>query len=449
VTHRRINPAQIRINYQLSPNHLYICGIFIANQFNMKIVFLLIILLYSLTSIATDFNIAIGETFSLKTKPLQNLRIQNKGIVSISDRGNSIVFTGKKLGQTQIQLGDNHYKANVLKKDHCETFNQLSEWLKYKRGPTLNINDGNIQLLGRLLRLSDFINLQEFTNSQSIFANHLELNDDLKKDIKSYVTLKLQKHNLPMGELIFEPQLQLQLSEDLKTQKTDYQKVLRPYGVDILFDENNVTQQPVIKIQVYIAHVKKSFMRQWGVSWPSEVSTNLIQGEALKIESFNVSLNALESAGQGQLLATPTLITESNKFAEFHSGGEFPITTTNQFNNSVQWKQYGLFLKAKPITNAQKHLQILIELELSTLDQSLNTNGVPALVRSQVKTQVNMKEPTPILLSGFLRQDQGDSRSGLPWLQQIPIFKPLFSTGAIYNNELELVFILVPSFYGI
>lgn len=188
-------------------------------------------------------------------------------------------------------------------------------------------------------------------------------------------------------------------------------------------------------------------MRTWGISWPSEATATLLAGQDLNLNPINVSLKALESQGQGQLLASPTLITESNKQAEFHSGGEFPITTTTQFNNSVQWKRYGLFLKTTPVANSQGSLKIHIDLEMSTLDQSFSNSEVPALIRSNVKTQVNMAKPQPILLSGFLRQDRGNNLSGLPWLQQIPIFKPLFSTGNVYDSELELVFILIPSFY--
>jgi type II secretory pathway component GspD/PulD (secretin) len=55
-----------------------------------------------------------------------------------------------------------------------------------------------------------------------------------------------------------------------------------------------------------------------------------------------------------------------------------------------------------------------------------------------------MQSPRPILLSGFLQQQSGQTRSGLPWLAQIPLFKPLLSTGQIYNRDYELVFILNP-----
>ncbi len=123
------------------------------------------------------------------------------------------------------------------------------------------------------------------------------------------------------------------------------------------------------------------------------------------------------------------------------------MRTTTQFNNNVEWKRFGLFLKTTPHSNQQGHLRIEVDLEISSLEHMDNGSGVPALNRSQVKTQVNMERPRPIFISGFLQQNQGKSRSGLPWLQQIPLFSPLFSSGQIYNDDFELVFILVPQFY--
>ena len=80
-------------------------------------------------------------------------------------------------------------------------------------------------------------------------------------------------------------------------------------------------------------------------------------------------------------------------------------------------------------------------------DTNQSQNGIPALNRSYLKTKINMREAHPFLLSGFFQQMKQQGDSGLPWLRQIPILSPLFSSGQIYNNEFELIFILVPKVY--
>lgn len=396
---------------------------------------------------ASPIYLAIGETRRLSTPTLQTLRVEKKGLLSIKDLGDSIVFTGKKLGSTKVSLGRREYQFYVLGKRQRLTQTALTAWVKGKRGPEVTVRNREVLIQGRLLKHEDFQDLKNYCGQQAEFRLSAQPLPKAAKEIKHYVTQLLQSQNFPEGELTFSPHWTLRLNARYKKSKADLKKLLTPYGISIKFDGNDIAQVPVIKIQVYIAHVNKSFMREWGVAWPSRAATTLLDAKTLEINPIDISLKALEGTGQGQLLASPTLITESDKQAEFHSGGEFPVVTTTQFNNAVQWKRYGLFLKAKPTANAKGNLKISIDLEMSTIDQSLSQSDIPGLIRSNVNTQVNMKKPQPILLSGFLRQDRGQRRSGLPWLQQIPIFKPLFSEGAIYDNELELVFILIPSFY--
>ena len=217
-------------------------------------------------------------------------------------------------------------------------------------------------------------------------------------------------------------------------------------GIELILDPDELAQIPVIRIKLYIAHLKKSFLRKWGVQWPGNFSTSTLP-EIIKPDLFSVSLQTLETRGFGQILASPTFIVESGQTAEFHSGGEFPMVTTTRFNNSVQWKPYGLFLKTTPKTNAKRNLKVTVKLELSSIDESFSIGGIPALTRSHFKTEVNLKTPKPIILSGFSRQDSGKNNQGLPWLKQIPLLKPLFSSGQIHNSKMDLAFILLPGFY--
>ena len=394
-----------------------------------------------------ELNMAIGESVLLSTRPLENLRFQKKGLVSLKDLGSQIILTGKKLGETRLHVGKRIYHIRVLRKNLFESLNQLQRWSKGKRGPKIKVTTDHISIAGRLLSFHDFKDLENFTRENSQFRITAKITDRLQKQIRSYVIQRLQQANLLAGILSFQPHMQLRTGVRNDKQKSRYKKLLRPFGIELILDPEELQQTPVLKIELYIAHLKKSFLRQWGVEWPGKFSANVLPGEATKFDLFTLSLQTLESQGFGQILANPTLITESGKKAEFHSGGEFPIVTSNRFNNNVQWKRYGLSLKVTPKANASKNLKVVLQLELSNIDQSMAINNIPALTQSHLKTEVNMKTPRPILLSGFLRQDFGRNSQGLPWLKQIPILKPLFSNGQIHNSEMELVFILLPEFY--
>lgn len=392
--------------------------------------------------------LSIGETYKVKTQPLSTLRVQKKGLLQIKDEGQWLIISGKKLGTTRLQVGTQHFQFVVIKKLSKETLTQLQAWLRGKRGPTLEVINNQPVIGGHFLRWQDLLDLLQYTHNKSDFMVTSTLEPNITTQLSDWIKTGLIKNNLHPGELSLQPQWRYRISEAEKNNLSHYKKILSPLGIAVEVDKNSLNQKPMIKLQVYIAHIKKNFLRQWGLRWPGEFKAQMIPQQGLSLQNLDISLQALESKGQGQMLATPTLLTESGSLAEFHSGGELPIRTTTQFNNNVQWKRYGLFLRSTPTANSQKNLKIEINIELSALDQSHAQGNLPALIRSQVSTQVNMKTPQPILLSGFLQQQQGQSRSGLPWLQQIPVFSPLFSEGQIYNNDYELVFILIPSFYN-
>ena len=366
-----------------------------------EIAVLIIIILYSLYLPAKDLYLAIGDTYRVATHSLQTLRVEKKGIVSIKDNYESLIFTGKKLGQTQVHLGPQTFTLHVLKKPHKQTLEQLLLWQKGKRGPEIKIEQNRINVKGRFLDSDDFLSLSQFTNSQSDFNLKAKAAPQVQQDIDLKIQDLLAEQNLFASPILFHPHWHMKIQKEFKKDLVRYQQVLNPLGIEAVLDSHQLTQVPVIEIKVYIAHIKKNFLREWGVEWPSQVSTTVLSSRQLELQSFQTSLKALETHGQGQVLASPTLLTESGKTGEFHSGGEFPVRTTTQFNNNVQWKRYGLFLKTKPSANTQRHLQIDIDIELSTLDQNMVSDGVPALVRSHIKTQVNLKSPRPILVSGF------------------------------------------------
>lgn len=407
--------------------------------------FILTLFLFSQASPQETIYLSIEGSKVLPTSGLETLEIQRKGLLRVKDNGDRLIFVGKKLGQTTVKIGSRHYNFYILPKKSFETFEQLKKWQQGKRGPTIQIINRVPYLSGRILTSHDYFSLTQFTNETSTFRIKANLSPNIKNQVQNHIENILQADNLDFGELSFSPHLQYRIHK--QAQISLYKKRLSPLGIEVRQEANFLNHKPVIKIKLYIAHVKKSFMRQWGVGWPSQVSAEWVPGNPVQWTNLSLALNALESTGQGKLLATPTLVTESHKKAEFHSGGEFPIRQTTQFTNSLQWKRYGLFLKVTPKTNSQKNMQIKIDLELSTLDQTQANVDVPSLQRSEIKTQINLKKPGPIFLSGLHKSVSSNGRSGLPWLQQIPLFKPLFSTGQIYDDSYELVFILAPSFY--
>lgn len=413
----------------------------------MKNFIYLSLILFAAPLWGKDIYLAIGESHSFASRPLQKVIVQKKGLLSLYDHKNKITITGKKLGKTRLEIGEDIFEVFILHRKKYRTLQALKKWRAGKRGPFIEVKNKKVILNGKILLLNDFKSLKNFCHDFCDYENQTQYSPQLQKEVQSYLDELLSTNNLTAAKLKTSPYHTLRFPKSEKDQLSEYRSLLSPFGVQWFFDNNTFKQNSTIEIQVYIAHLKKSFLRQWGVEWPSRLSASVVPGQSPQIDSFQVAINALEASGNGQMLASPTLVTESGKEAQFHSGGEFPIQTRNTFNNSVDWKRYGLFLKTTPTSNSQNNMNIKIDLDISTLDHSQAVNGIPGLNRSHLNTQVTMVSPRPVLLSGFLQQGSEQARSGLPWLSQIPVFSPLFSTGQIHNTEYELVFILMPRLY--
>ena len=412
----------------------------------MKRLFFVICLCISHESSAQEY-LSIGESLTLKTPVSSKIYVQRKGLLQIKDLGSKIKIIGKKLGHTKINIGSAQYEIYIIKKNLFQNLKSLEEWAKNKRGPIVKYFNNELIISGKILRLNDFIDLNQYLNKTSKVTLSAKIDENIKESLQLYLNQLIESNNLEKGQIIWEPELSLHLDNKSKKYKTQYTHLLSPYGIKVKFDSLQVAQKPLIKIKLYVAHIKKSFLRNWGIQWPGEFSAQIIPHQSPRIQNFNLSLKTLETNGNGKTLASPSLITESGNTAEFHSGGEFPIQTSTQFSNSVEWKRYGLSFKTTPLTNSHGHLQIDIRIDVSTLDQTQSQNGIPALNRSYLTTKINMKKAKPFFLSGFLQHMNQNGKQGLPWLSQIPLFSSLFSNKQIFNNDYELIFILVPEIH--
>ncbi len=231
-------------------------------------------------------------------------------------------------------------------------------------------------------------------------------------------------------------------------QATAATKTLRAlYPAAVLDLDSMPDTAPTVHFRVFLLELKKSRFHHLGLSWPA------LQEGAFKVTSagitnalaLDVALNALEGDGAARVLSNPELVVRAPGEAELFAGGELPIRTHNQFNSQVSWKNYGLALKLKVSHSSGQRVRLEIFTEVSHLDPSIAQHDIPGLQANRMKTQVDARYGTPLLLSGLLQQGTREHARGLPFLRQIPILGLLFGSEDYLNERSELVAILLPS----
>jgi len=356
-----------------------------------------------------------------------------------------MLITGKKIGETFVQVGDLRIPIFVLEAQTYKTWQQLTSWLKGKRGLELKVSPRAVELSGRLLRLRDYKSLATEISSDMSYRFTGKIPEDLHAPITDFVHEQLEGLSLTKGDLSFSPRLVYTLPQTEETPKKLYEKALNPLGIEVAFNKYRFAKKPLIRVQVYIAQVSQRFFRHYGLQWPGEVQGEVIKEAATDLGvngQFQFGAHMLEQSGLGQVLASPTLTTKSGTKANFHSGGEYPIPTQSAFQSQVQWKKHGILLEVKPEVDHQGRMDIEVQAEISLLDHSKAQNGIPAIEKSEVHSTFQWLGRKPIVLSGLLKKRWSDNSEGLPLLRQIPILSPLFSHQSKTNDQTELVFLI-------
>jgi pilus assembly protein CpaC len=250
------------------------------------------------------------------------------------------------------------------------------------------------------------------------------------------------------------------------------------------FNTVNMLQSPVmekaqVQLQVRVAEVSRTKMRELGSSFGSVTSGNTFFGQgggpatisshnngailtdfvgsALNLFLFNDAsgtlayIRALKTQGALRSLAEPNLIAMDGQQASFLAGGEFPIPIVQGGtggNNAVTivFKEYGVRLNFKPTIIDEDHIRLELEPEVSTIDFA---NGVrfegfviPALKTRRAKTGVELRDGQSFALAGLLDNLESRSLSKIPVLGDIPVLGALFTSKSYQKNETELMFIV-------
>ena len=248
------------------------------------------------------------------------------------------------------------------------------------------------------------------------------------------------------------------------------------------FKTVNMLQSPVtdatqVQLQVRVAEVSRSKLKEWGSSYASLNSTSVFAqgggpgtlgtspspdrlvtdfaGSAVNLFLFNSGLNtaafirAMKTNGALRALAEPNLIAMNGQTASFLAGGEFPVPVTQGGTSnsvSVVFKEYGVRLNFKPTIIDEDHIRLELEPEVSTIDfaNGVRFNGfvIPALRTRRARTGVELRDGQSFALAGLLDNNETRSISKIPMLGDIPILGNLFKSASFQKQETELMFII-------
>lgn len=260
----------------------------------------------------------------------------------------------------------------------------------------------------------------------------------------------------------------------------DYEAVLAQ--VDQLVDEVD-QRPPQVAIEAMILSVNLNDENQFGINWEmlrnqpnvrfgigtprqaplegsgkADSNTGAIIGQynytgglsyAFLDSSLGSFLNALETIGDTDVIATPRLMCLNKQRAEILIGAQLGYISTTVTETStaqsVQFLEVGAQLRLRPFISNDGLIRMEVHPELST-GQVRVASGftLPDKEVTQVTTNVLVRDGCTVIIGGLMREDLSTSTSQLPLVGNLPVVGGLFRQKTEKRQKREILVLITP-----
>ncbi len=165
--------------------------------------------------------------------------------------------------------------------------------------------------------------------------------------------------------------------------------------------------------------------------------------------SLSVFIEALETVGDTDVIASPRLMCLNKQRAEILIGSQLGYVSTtvteNAATQAVEFLEVGTQLRLRPYISSDNTIRMEVHPELSTgtvrVEQGLT---LPDKETTQVTTNVMCRDGKTIVIGGLIREDITSTATQIPWLGAAPIIGPVFRQKVETLERRELIVLLTP-----
>lgn len=179
------------------------------------------------------------------------------------------------------------------------------------------------------------------------------------------------------------------------------------------------------------------------------------------VGDLSIYLKALQSKTDFTVLSRPSIFTSNNQKGTISSGERIAIptqggTSGGNYNTgtSIEYQDVVLRLEVIPLVNSDNEITMQISLlndeqNGTQIIEGAGTNGgdltVPRISTREILTTATVPNGQTIVLGGLIVGRNGEEKSGIPILSDIPYLGRLFSTTINNDDRSELMVFIQPS----
>lgn len=190
-----------------------------------------------------------------------------------------------------------------------------------------------------------------------------------------------------------------------------------------------------------------------GSTWTGRVPLSAPGGEASALRygvldvsghALDVELSALESRGQGDILARPSVLATEQHAGTIASGQQIPYQeTTHSGATTTRFVNAELSLEALPRVTSEGQIVLDVELKHDS-PGDIQATGARAIETNRLKTQVRLGSNQTLMLGGIFRTQAVRTVSQVPVLGNIPLLGYLFRRDQVREDKQELLIFVTP-----
>jgi general secretion pathway protein D len=221
---------------------------------------------------------------------------------------------------------------------------------------------------------------------------------------------------------------------------------------------------PEVVLEIEILEVSRTKVRELGITYPSTFTGpggTLAQIGDLTRSTVNANsgfaVTALRTDGDTKTLANPRVRVRNKEKARVHVGDRVPVISSTLVgagsggapvsSEQIQYLDVGIKVEAEPVVHPDNTVAVKVNLDVSSLGaQTRTTLGTVAyeVGTRNVNTVLRLRDGETQALMGLIRDDDTTTRSGIPFLGELPILDVLFGNSKDDQRSRELVLLITP-----
>ena len=236
------------------------------------------------------------------------------------------------------------------------------------------------------------------------------------------------------------------------------------------------TQSPQIEIMAKLVDIDLSALRNMGIKWglssldinnvgnPTDFDPTTLEPPQIGVDAdipdpagiisgvltrpwgtLEATLSLLESRRQATIISNPRITTIDNRQATILVGQKIPLIVQDVAGNAVsQLQTIGIKMTVTPHRTADKKIVMDLKPEISDLSTQSTVQGGVIINTSEADTRVMVDDGQTAVIGGLIRTNEGEVRTGIPGLMNIPFLGGLFRSTSKVQQQRELVIFVRP-----